>query len=228
MLWFVSWELDLYSCASLFLRIRNRNSTKLAGSLDGAPIHNTISKTKTLLRDRSILQRSFTQLAFDASLVFTDCSVIPTAPCDLRARCAAAVRSHNTTPPLRPRRGLTPLGGRHNVESAEQAQKFFLDLDMCWLQKPNSGRNSHTEVQSWYTCRQCLIHTPCSTLPRLCLGGSCRRQLRQAHCKGAVPTARLWARRTITYHNIGHRYRSWLPSRQITNRLIHLSTRQDI
>ena len=33
------------------------------------------------------------------------------------------------------------------------------------------------------------------------LGGSCRRQPRQAHCTGAVPAARLWARRTITYHN---------------------------
>ena len=33
-------------------------------------------------------------------------------------------------------------------------------------------------------------------------GGSCRRQPRQAHCTGAVPAARLWARRTITYHNI--------------------------
>ena len=139
-------ELDLYSCASLFLKIQNPKSTNLAGSLDGAPIHNTISKTKTLFRDQSILQRSFTQLAFDASLVFTDCSAIATATCDLRARCAAAVRSHNTTPPLRPRGGLTPLGGRHMV--AEQAQKRnILDLDICWLQKHNSGRNSHTEVQ---------------------------------------------------------------------------------
>ena len=33
-------------------------------------------------------------------------------------------------------------------------------------------------------------------------GGSSRRQPRQAHCTGAVPAARLWARRTITYHNI--------------------------
>ena len=56
------------------------------------------------------------------------------------------------------------------MSNAEQAQKiFFLDLDMCWLQKHNSGRNSQTEVQSWYTRRQRLIHTPCSTLPRLWL-----------------------------------------------------------
>ena len=34
------------------------------------------------------------------------------------------------------------------------------------------------------------------------LGGSCRRQPRQAHCTGAAPAARLWAGRTITYHNI--------------------------
>ena len=26
-------------------------------------------------------------------------------------------------------------------------RKKILDLDMCWLQKHNSGRNSHTEVQ---------------------------------------------------------------------------------
>ena len=44
---------------------------------------------------------------------------------------------------------------------------------MCWLQKHNSGPilvETHTvEVQSWYTRRQRLIHTPCSTLPRLWL-----------------------------------------------------------
>ena len=34
------------------------------------------------------------------------------------------------------------------VASEKQAQKKkILDLDMCWLQKHNSGRNSHTEVQ---------------------------------------------------------------------------------
>ena len=88
---------------------------------------------------------------------------------------------------------------------------------------------THTlRCKSWYTCRQRLIHTPCSTLPRLCLGGSCRRQLRQAYCTGAVPTARLWARGTITYHNIGHSYRNWMPSRQTTNRPIHLSIRHAI
>ena len=30
------------------------------------------------------------------------------------------------------------------------------------------------------------------------------------------------------YHNIGHILRSWVPSRQTTNRPIHLSIRQDI
>ena len=67
-------------------------------------------------------------------------------------------------------------------------EKKFLGLDMCCLQKHNSGpilveavdqfwskqwtnpgRNSHTQVQSWYTRRQRLIHTPCSNLPRLWL-----------------------------------------------------------
>ena len=113
----------LHSCASLFLKIRNpkSQSTNLAGSLDGAPIitqsrrHKPCSKIK-------VSYSAHSQLAFDASLLFTDCQ--RDCDCDLQfARCcAAAVRSHNTTPPLRPRRGLTHLGGRHNVE-AEQAQK---------------------------------------------------------------------------------------------------------
>ena len=41
-------------------------------------------------------------------------------------------------------------------------------MDQSWSKQwINSGRNSHTEVQSWDTRRQRLIHTPCSTLPRL-------------------------------------------------------------
>ena len=76
--------------------IQNPKSTNLAGSLDGAPIHNTISKSKTLFKDRSILQRSFTvgiRCFFILHRLQCDCD------CDLRlARCcAAAVRSHNTT-----------------------------------------------------------------------------------------------------------------------------------
>ena len=122
-----------------------------------------------------------------------------------------------TLPPLETSKRSHFSGWASQCRIGRAGPKFFFDLDICWLQKQNSGRNSHTEVQSWYTCRQRLIHTPCSTLPRLFLGGSCRRQLRQAHCTGAVPTARLWARPTITYHNIGHSYRSLLPSRQTTN-----------
>ena len=137
---FVSWELDLYSCASLFLKIRNPNSTNLAGSLDGASIHNTISKTKTLFRDRTILQRSFTQ-SFDASLVFTDCSAIATATCALAA--LLLFEAITLPPPLRPRRGLTHLGGRHNVEFAEQAQKKnFLWTSAC------AGYRSITVVET--------------------------------------------------------------------------------
>ena len=132
----------------LFLNIQNPKSTNLAGSLAGAPIHRhfTNSKTKTLSRDRSILQHFIHTVGICCFLSIHrlqfDCD------CDLRARCAAAVRSHNTTPPLRPQRGLISLGGRHMVAPEEQAQKkYFFDLDMCWLQKHNSGGNSHTEVQ---------------------------------------------------------------------------------
>ena len=119
----------LHSSASLFLKIRNpkSQSTNLAGSLDGAPIV-TQSRRHKPCSKIEVSYSAHSQLAFDASLLFTDCQ--RDCDCDLRfARCcavalrgcAAAVRSHNTTPPLRPRRGLTHLGGRHNVE-LEQAQ----------------------------------------------------------------------------------------------------------
>ena len=147
----------------------------------------------------------------------------------LQLRLARSLRSccssHNTTPPYRLRRGHIPLGGRHIV--AGPKNPFWTST--CAGYRSMILVESHTlRCKSWYTCHQRPIHTPCSTLPRLCLGGSCRRQLRQAHCTGAVPTARLLARRTITYHNIGHSYRGWMPSRQRTNRPIHLSILQDI
>ena len=69
------------------------------------------------------------------------------------------------------------------MQSRPREKKKFFGLDMCWLQKHNSGpilvetvdqfwskqwtNPGHTEVQSWGTRRQRLIHTPCSTLPRL-------------------------------------------------------------
>ena len=217
----------LHSCASLFLKIRNpkSQSTNLAGSLDGAPII-TQSRRHKPCSKIEVSYSAHSQLAFDASLFFTDCQ--RDCDCDLRfARCcAAAVRSHNTTPPLRPRRGLTHLGGRHNVEyRAGPERKKNLGLDMCWLQKDNSGPFLvETVDQSWskLTHRGAVMvhlssaphsHTVFDSGTAAALGGSCRRQPRQAHCTGAVPAARLWARRTITYHNIGHSYRSWMLSR---------------
>ena len=219
----------LYSCASCYSKIQNPKPTNLAGSLDGAPIHRhfTNSKTKTLSRDQSIVQHfsHTTGIPCFLSIHRLQCD----CDCDLRTRCAAAVRSHNTTPPLRRRRAHIPLGGRHMVTPEGQAQKKTFWTLTCAGCRSIIVVETHTlRCSSWYTCRQHLIHTPCSTQPRLCLDGSCRRQLCQAHCTGAVPTARLWARRTITYHNVGHSYQSWVPSRQRTNRPIHLSIRQDI
>ena len=232
----------LHSCASLFLKIRNPKSqlTNLAGSLDGAPII-TQSRRHKPCSKIEVSYSAHSQLAFDASLLFTDCQ--RDCDCDLRfARsCAAAVRSHNTNPQLRPRRGLTHLGGRHNVET-EQAQRknFFwastcvgyrsITVDQSWSKQwTNPGRNSgpilvETVDQSWskLTHRGAVMVHPSSaphshavfaSATAVALGGSCRRQPRQAHSTGAVPAARLWARRTITYHNIGHSYRSWMLSR---------------
>ena len=143
----------LHSCASLFLKIRNpkSQSTNLAGSLDGAPII-TQSRRHKPCSKIEVSYSAHSQLAFDASILFTDCQ--RDCDCDLRfARCcAAAVRSHNTTPPLRPQRGLTHLGGRHNVEYRARPKKknLFLGLDMCWLQKHNSGPILvETVDQSW-------------------------------------------------------------------------------
>ena len=153
-------------------------------------------------------------------------SAIATATCDLRAAALLLFEAITLPPPLRPRRGLTHLGGRHNVEyRAGPERKKNLGLDMCWLQKHNSGPILVKTVdQSWskLTHRGAVMVHPSSaphshavfdSAPAVALGGSCRRQPRQAHCTGAVPAARLWARRTITYHNIGHRYRSWMLSR---------------
>ena len=99
---------------------------KLAGSLDGAPMI-TQSRRHKPCSKIEVSYSAHSQLAFDASLLFTDCQ--RDCDCDLRfARCcAAAVRSHNTTPPLRPRRGLTHLGGRHNVEcrAGPERKKIF-------------------------------------------------------------------------------------------------------
>ena len=180
----------LHSCASLFLKIRNpkSQSTNLAGSLDGAPII-TQSRRHKPCSKIEVSYSAHSQLAFDASLLFTDSQ--RDCDCDLRfARCcAAAVRSHNTTPPVETsKRSHQPGRASQCRMQSRPREKKVLGLDMCWLQKHNSGpilvetvdqscstqwtnpgRNSHTEVQSWYTRRQRLIHTPCSTLPRLWL-----------------------------------------------------------
>ena len=59
-----------------------------------------------------------------------------------------------------------------NTEQAQREKIFWastcvgyrsITVDQSW------SKLTHTEVQSWYTRRQRLIHTPCSTLPRLWL-----------------------------------------------------------
>ena len=117
----------LHSCASLFFKIRDpkSQSTNLAGSLDGAPIraqsrrHKPCSKIEVSYSAQS-------QLAFDASLLFTDCQ--RDCGCDLRfARCcAAAVRSHNTPPQSRggaprPPEGTATRGGGDAAGPAHRA-----------------------------------------------------------------------------------------------------------
>ena len=81
----------LHSCASLFLKIRNpkSQSTNLAGSLDGAPII-TQSRRHKPCSKIEVSYSAHSQLAFVASLLFTDCQ--RDCDCDLRfARCCAAL-----------------------------------------------------------------------------------------------------------------------------------------
>ena len=217
----------LHSCASLFLKIRNpkSQSTNLAGSLDRAPII-TQSRRHKPCSKIEVSYGAHSQLAFDASVFFTDCQ--RDCDCDLRfARCcAAAVRSHNSTPPVETsKRSHSPGRAPQCRIQSMPTEKKFLGLDMCWLQKHNSGPILvETVDQSWskLTHRAAVMvhlssaphsHAVFDSATAVALGGSCRRQPRQAHCTGAVPAARLWARRTITYHNIGHSYRSWMLSR---------------
>ena len=88
---------------------KSRNTTNLfcAGSLDGAPII-TQSRRHKPCSKIEVSYSAHSQLAFDASLLSTDCQ----RDCDCHLRlarcCAAAVRSHNNTQPTHPRRAPVP------------------------------------------------------------------------------------------------------------------------
>ena len=70
----------------LFVSRKSPNTTNLfcAGSLDGAPIITQSGRHKPCSKIE-VSYSAHSQLAFDASLLFTDCSAIATATCDLRA-----------------------------------------------------------------------------------------------------------------------------------------------
>ena len=70
----------------LFVSRKSQNTTVLfcAGSLDGAPII-TQSRRHKPCSKIEVSYSAHSQLAFDASPLFTDCSAISTATCDLRA-----------------------------------------------------------------------------------------------------------------------------------------------
>ena len=86
----------LYSCSSCFSKIQSSKLTNLAGSLEGATIHRhfTNLKTKTLSRDRSIIQHFIHTTGIRCFLSIQ--RLQRNCDCDSRARCAAADRSHNS------------------------------------------------------------------------------------------------------------------------------------
>ena len=70
----------------LIVSRKSQNTANLfcAGSLDGAPIITQSHRHKPCSKIE-VSYSAHSQLAFDASLFFTDCSAIATATCDLRA-----------------------------------------------------------------------------------------------------------------------------------------------
>ena len=110
----------------LFVSRKSQNTTNLfcAGSLDGAPII-TQSRRHEPCSKIEVSYSAHSQLAFDASLLFTDCSATATATCDLRAAALLLFEAITLLPLLRPRRGLTHLGGRHNAKCRAGPEKEF-------------------------------------------------------------------------------------------------------
>ena len=78
--------------------IRNPKSTNLAGSLDGGTII-TQSRRHKPCSEIEVSYSAHSQLAFDASLLFTDCSAIATATCDLRAAALLLFEAITLPPP---------------------------------------------------------------------------------------------------------------------------------
>ena len=158
-----------------------------------APIHRhfTNSKTKTLSRDRSIIQHFIHTTGIRCFLS------IHRLQCDCDSlRCCCSRPEHY--PPLETSKRSHCSGwASHGRNRRTGPEKTFLDLDMCWLLKHNSGPNPHTEVQY-------MVYVSASFVPRVRLCHSC--VLAEAaednfarHTARALPTARLWARRnTIT------------------------------
>ena len=150
MLWFSTWEL---SCPPVSLVSRKSQIPNRQTSARDLQTEHQYIDTSQIRRQKPCLEISKCHTALrsrnrhlDASDVFTGCSAIATAIAT-RALAVLLLFEAITLPPPRPRKGLTRLGGRHTVEPGGRPKFFFLDLDMCWLLKHNSGRNPHTEVQ---------------------------------------------------------------------------------
>ena len=107
----LTWELTCFSKISKYDKPLLRRIIR--GSTKSYPIHKFEHKNP-VQRCRSIIHHFVhSTWHLDVSYVFADGSVIACS----RARCTAAARKHNTTPPLRPRRGLTRLGWRRTAEA---------------------------------------------------------------------------------------------------------------
>ena len=106
-------SVQMFVCCGLFLgnstcapvplcfsksEIQNPKSTNLAVSLDGAPII-TQSRRHKPCSEIEVSYSAHSQLAFDASLLFTVCSAIATATCDLRAAALLQFEAITLPPP---------------------------------------------------------------------------------------------------------------------------------
>ena len=149
-----------------------RRSTKLY------PIHN--STTRALSKDIEISYTLRSQQ--QACQCFICIRRLQCAIAHSRARCAAATRNNNTSPPLRPKEvSLIWLGAALLKTGQKIGRKnIFLTSTCAGFLKHNSGRDQQTWVDRREHLSSAPIQTPCSTLPR-CLGRSCGSLARVLH-----------------------------------------------
>ena len=146
----LTWELSCFSC---FSKMPKYDKPPLRSIFRRSTNTSTLHKFKDknpVKRYRSIIQHFVHSKCYlDAPDVFTDCSTNVTAIAT-RALAALLLLETITLPPLRPRRVLTGLGGRHTVEPEQTGpgeKHIFWTSTCAGFLKHNTGRHPQTGLQ---------------------------------------------------------------------------------